>query len=252
MNNKHMMMMMMIMKICLHFQVDQDIMNAIDDDTLSRYIPHLGDRVFARNWTSGERNEERKRILVDRLRSKMRLSSTSGPAPTATQSRNRIGVGNKNAERGTRKIEVGWMNYHNGVMKQVRRPTGGGTREIIVRKSDTMKKILEDAKKMFFPNGKSTKGHMDEFEFTLCVMGSDEPLEETLSVTSVYDTTRHKILRLYVCSKRKDTETSTNLNATPEAPHQDNSLAESTCTTASKTSTPDRLSPRACSSTISV
>lgn len=71
------------------------------------------------------------------------------------------------------------MNYHNGVMKQVRRPTGGGTRELIVRKGDTIKKILEDGK-MFFPNGKSPKGHMDESEFTLCVMGSDEPLEDTI------------------------------------------------------------------------
>lgn len=77
-------------------------MTAIDEDTLSRYIPHLGDRVFARNWTNGEWNEERKRILVDRLWSKMRLSGTSGPA---TQSRNRIDVGNKNAERGTRKMK---------------------------------------------------------------------------------------------------------------------------------------------------
>lgn len=227
-------------------------MAAIDEDTLSRYIPHLGDRVFARNWTSGERNEERKRILVDRLRSKMRLPSTSGPAQTATQSRNRTGVGNRNAERETRKIEVGWMNYHNGVLKQVRRPTGGGTREIIVRKSDTMKKILEDAKKMFFPNGKSTKGHMDEFEFSLCVMGSGEPLEDTLTVGSVYDTTHHKLLRLYVCSKRKYAETSTDWNATPESPPPDSPHAESTCTSVSNTtSTPDSLSPHAFSSTLS-
>lgn len=236
------------MKIFLHSQVDQDIMVAIDEDTLSKYIPHLGDRVFARNWTSGERHEERKRILVDRLRSKMRLSSTSGPAPTATQKRNYLGVGNKNAERSTRKIEIGWMNYHNGVFKQVRRQTGGGTREVIVGKGETMKKILEDGKKMFFPNGKSIKGSVDEFEFTLCVMGSDEPLEDTLSVASLYDITRHKILRLYICSKRKDTETETNLNATP---HQDRSLADNACATASKTSTPVSLSSSACSSTMS-
>ncbi|XP_034019395.1 uncharacterized protein LOC117504121 [Thalassophryne amazonica] len=231
-------------------KVDQDIMTAIDEDTLSRYIPHLGDRVFARNWTSGERNEERKRILVDQLRSKMRLSSTSGPAPTATQSRNRIGVGNRNAESDTRKTEVGWMNYHNGVMKQVRRPTGGGTREIIVRKSDTMKKKYLRMQRCFSLMGNPQKDIWTNLN-SHSVMGSGEPLEDTLSVASVCDTTRHKLLRLYVCSKRKHAETSTNLNATPESPHQDSSLAESTCTTASKTSTPDSLSPHAFSSTIS-
>ncbi|XP_041924294.1 uncharacterized protein LOC121688641 [Alosa sapidissima] len=217
-------------------KVDHDVMAVIDDDTLSRYIPHLGDRVFARNWTNGECHEDRRRILIDRLRSKMKLPC-SGPAPTATQthSRKSFGVGNKNAEKNTRKIEVGWMNYHNGVLKQVRRPTGGGTREVIVRKDETMKNILEDGKRMFFPNGKSTKGQVDDFEFTLCVMGSEVPLEDTLSIASLYDLTRHKILRLYVCTKKKNSETNFN-----DTPRQDSSLVENTCITLqSSSSFPD-------------
>ena len=42
--------------------------------------------------------------------------------------------GNKNAERKTRKIELGWMNYQDSMYKQVRKPTGGGTRELVVSK----------------------------------------------------------------------------------------------------------------------
>lgn len=114
-------------------------------------------------------------------------------------------MGNKNATRKTRKIELGWMNYQDGYFRQVRRPTGGGTSKIIARKGETVNKILEDGKKIFFPNGKSRKGSAENFDFTLCVMGSEEPLDGTVTIENLYDTTHHKILRLYVCSKKKAT-----------------------------------------------
>lgn len=48
-----------------------------------------------------------------------------------------LGLGNKNAAQNTRKLELGWMNYQDGYFRQVRRPTGGGTRKFIARKDDT-------------------------------------------------------------------------------------------------------------------
>ncbi|XP_028650308.1 uncharacterized protein LOC127527660 [Erpetoichthys calabaricus] len=202
-------------------KVDLDVVRLMDDDTLSKYIPHFGDRVYARNWTdsssAASNNEERKRKLIERLRSKMKLPSLH-PATAGSQSnpRRAVGKGNKNAERKTRKIELGWMVYQNGNFKQVRRPTGGGTRELIVSKDDTVNKILEDGKQIFFPKGKSSKGRVEDFDFSLCIMGSEEQLDATLTVGRLYDTTYHKLLRLYICSKPKKSNDSAKQAKSPE------------------------------------
>jgi len=42
------------------------------------------------------------------------------------------------------------MSYQDGGYKQVRRPKGGGTREIVVKKEDTVSNIL-DIGRTFFP-----------------------------------------------------------------------------------------------------
>ncbi|KAL7373939.1 hypothetical protein ABVT39_017773 [Epinephelus coioides] len=181
-------------------KVDQDVVRMMDEETLSKYIPHFGDRVFAKNWTDSASaeagsNADKKKKRTEHIRAKMKLPS-SGQATTSSSNHtcSELGLGNKNAARKTRKIELGWMNYQDGYFRQVRRPTGGGTREIIARKDDTVNKILGDGKKIFFPKGKSSKRRVKDSDFTLCVMGSEEPVDGTLTVGPLYDTTHHKIL----------------------------------------------------------
>lgn len=41
------------------------------------------------------------------------------------------------------------MNYQDDSYKQVRRPKGGGTREIVVKKEDTVSKVLDIGRKLF-------------------------------------------------------------------------------------------------------
>lgn len=83
-------------------------------------------------------NVDRKQKLINRLREKMKLP--------AIQNQKKKGVGNKNAESKTRKIELGWMNYQDSSYKQVRRPKGGGTQEIVVKKEDTVLNVLNIGK----------------------------------------------------------------------------------------------------------
>lgn len=115
----------------------------MDEETLSKYIPHFGDRVFAKNWTGSASaeagsNADKKKKLIERIRAKMKLpSSGQATASSSNPTCSGLGLGNKNAVRKTRKLELGWMNYQDGYFRQVRRPTGGGTREIIARKDDT-------------------------------------------------------------------------------------------------------------------
>ncbi|XP_030593917.1 uncharacterized protein LOC115786048 isoform X2 [Archocentrus centrarchus] len=201
-------------------KVDQDVVRLLDEEELSVYIPQYGDRVFAKNWRNSssaeaEDTEQRKRKLINRLREKMKLSSTASSAGTRnSQSRPRLG--NKNAERQTRKIELGWLNYQDSVYKQVRRPTGGGTREMIVRKDDLVSSLLEKGKKLFFPNGNSKKGKLEDFEFMLSLMGSEEPLEGNVTIGRLYEQTNHKVLRIYFCTKAKDCSDSEPGNITDE------------------------------------
>lgn len=136
-------------------KIDQDIVKFLGEDKLSAFIPRYGDRVFARNWkelSSSERiedTEQRKHTLINRLREKMKLPSTA-TATSSFKSKPTL-LGNKNAEKKTRKIELGWLNYQDSMYKQVRRPTGGGTREIVVSKDDTVSTIIEKGKTLFFP-----------------------------------------------------------------------------------------------------
>lgn len=136
------------------------------------------------------------------------------------------------------------MTYQDGYFRQVRRPTGGGTREIIARKDDTVNKILGDGKKIFFPKGKSSKGRVEDFDFTLCVMGSEEPLDGTLTVGASYDTTHHKILRLDICSKKRQSDDSDSTDLSTQAKSPERSQ------TAQALTLPD-LSPKSSSHTVS-
>lgn len=96
------------------FQIDPAIAKLMNEEELSKYIPRYGDRVFAKNWmpinAEEHGNVDRKQKLINRLREKMKLP--------AIQNQKKTGVGNKNAESKTRKIELGWMNYQDSSYKQ--------------------------------------------------------------------------------------------------------------------------------------
>lgn len=192
--------------------MDQEVIKILDEESLEKYIPHFGDQMFAKNWTDSSnaeaaRNAEKKKTLINRLRAKMKLPVGEATTSTAhSAGSGGPGYGNRNAFKKTRKIELGWMHYNDGSFKQVRRPTGGGTRDIIVKKNDTVDKILTNGKNIFFPNGKSSKGHIKDFDFCVCLIGSDESLDAKITVEELYDSTHHKVLRLYICSKKKTSD----------------------------------------------
>ena len=57
--------------------------------------------------------------------------------------------GNKDATKETKVIEFGW--YHKG--KNVRKPHGGGTRQITLLRNARRHDLLREGKKLFFPTG---------------------------------------------------------------------------------------------------
>ncbi|VDI45626.1 Hypothetical predicted protein, partial [Mytilus galloprovincialis] len=66
-------------------------------------------------------------------------------------------IGNDHAAKSERRIELGWLMKEGDRMKQVRGPTGGGTRHLIVDKDTLVSTIKETALKLYFPEGISPR-----------------------------------------------------------------------------------------------
>ncbi|KAK7151691.1 hypothetical protein R3I94_008138 [Phoxinus phoxinus] len=122
------------------------------------------------------------------------------------------------------------MSYQGDSYKQVRRPKGGGTREIVVKKEDTVSNVLDIGRKLFFPDGESAKGNADDFNFMVCISGSEEPLKEVQTVGGLYEATHYKVLRLYVCTRLKDQSDENDRNLTPKRPRLTSTPDVTPCT----------------------
>ena len=56
-------------------------------------------------------------------------------------------------------IDLGWI--HEGI--QVRAKLGGGTKKLNIHKDTNLSSILETSTSLFYPDGKSPKGNIEEF-----------------------------------------------------------------------------------------
>lgn len=86
--------------------------------------------------------------------------STTGSDNDGQPDRRRIKlVGNQNASKMERKIELGWFDYDfKSMVKTLIK--GGGTRGVSALKTWKPKDILEHGKKIFFPKGVSKRGKL--------------------------------------------------------------------------------------------
>lgn len=113
---------------------------------------------------------------------------------------------NTSAEKTSRKIEIGWLHYGKNEYQQVRTRNGGGTRHASVEKTTTVPQILEMGKDLFFPDGRSTKGHADDFTFDICDFKRNKvQLDDT--VGRLYEQTKLKLLGFYICTKKEEPST---------------------------------------------
>ena len=105
-------------------------------------------------------------------------------------------LGNRNAQKQTRKIELGWI--HLGV--QVRLRKGGGKRKINIKKDATKKDMIKEGIQLFFPHGESPKGPVSEF---VCDVKdfSSRSISEDKTVREMYNATKIPLLRFYFTKK---------------------------------------------------
>ena len=103
----------------------------MEEDELKPLVPSKGDKVAAREFRSQTLKGNEKKTLIDRLRYKF--------VPNSGNNRTFREVGNDNANRTKRTVEIGWKNFCSDThsYKQVRSPKGGGTRTVKFLKTDT-------------------------------------------------------------------------------------------------------------------
>ncbi|XP_063953310.1 uncharacterized protein LOC135153622 [Lytechinus pictus] len=128
--------------------------------------------------------------MVDRLKIKIKKS----------QKKN---IGNRNAEKEERRVEIGWKDFDVASMeyKQIRTSKGGGTRHLKLGKNATAGDVIKEGRRLFFPDNMSFRGHVDDFYFH--VEDFRGKLFSEGNVEDLYLETEVKMLRIYICSKKK-------------------------------------------------
>lgn len=175
----------------------------MEPEALEKFIPKIGDRLAILDYCSrelGSRNK-RKGSLLEKLRSKLKNKKEDICPESVNKSRGKICP----ATKSTRMIDIGWLNFENGRLIQVRVKQGGGTRKISIRKDARRKDILTTGRQLFFVDGMSQKGAESEFDFTLCDFQFKEIASES-TVSEMYTDTGFTNLRFYVTTYRKKKE----------------------------------------------
>lgn len=171
------------------------------------YFPSYGDRLAVMGFCRRQEREPayRKSKLFERLKSK--LNKRQKTNNSETESLNQT-TRTKASQRTVRKVEIGWMNYDGQGFVQMRAKKGGGTRKLSVPKDWKRKELMEEAIRLFFPNGKNSLGSLSEFELDLTNY-QEVSLDEKSTVVEMYDVSKLTMMRFYLTTKKRDREAET-------------------------------------------
>ena len=120
----------------------------MSDQELKTWIPKMGDRLALKQFSKKQEEcvPDKKKSLMDTLRKKLKLKTNkrpklqnSSPDESEEEILPQLGrkeklMGNKNALKAKRKIELGWQHNDGKGYVEVRTKQGGGTRKFSVSK----------------------------------------------------------------------------------------------------------------------
>ncbi|KAM4698703.1 uncharacterized protein WCC33_014236 [Rhinophrynus dorsalis] len=188
-------------------KIDRNVVMLLDDDSLSSYIPSYGDRIALFNFCKrSEPVAKRKMGLFEKLRNKLKLRKAQEQTTMNAGIQQNSTRGRKTHRKITRSIEIGWLHEDEGVIKQVRTKQGGGTRKVAMPKTAGKEELMQQGKSLFFPAGKSSKGHESVFEFDMCDFQQNS-LNTDVTIGSMYEAVKLPMLRFYLITvpkKRQD------------------------------------------------
>jgi len=158
--------------------------------------------------------------LIAKLRSKLADTGEN------MEKRKMVMKDNKYAKRNTRRIEVGWLHYEsksNNAVRQVRPAKGGGTRHLMVASDTTVAQVMQSALDIYFPDGVSQKGRLEDFEFSTVNFDLSQVLH-TDTISQLYERKSVKMLRLYLHTQHKDCSDAQGIQHSDESTPADSEL----------------------------
>lgn len=214
------------------------VQQASDSDLEMLGLTRRGDLLALRSYveatgSSSDACEERKakkikllQLAKDIKTSKKEGNSTSSILPKTTTI---------NKEKHcSRKIQIGWLHYSSREKRYifVRYNKGGGSREISMSLTANDKDVINKAKELFFPSGKSFHGEAIDMTFSLGRFDCTAIQDEKFSLGKYIEENKLTRVRLYLMSKHDeesdcdgldvaafdtDTTVPTELDATPSS-----------------------------------
>lgn len=200
----------------------------MNDDEMKQFFPSYGDRIAISDFVKRTLStNQKRRSLLHRLRSKyenkekkkkQNLSSEDEDENLVTGSSKHVAETSTSfakRRRTERFVEIGWLHRNNNGegFKQVRFRKGGGSRKIKVPVSFTKLELLEEAKKLFFPGGKSAKVLELQKLFADLLDFSGNTIDVNITVNSFFENAKVSKLRVYLSTKLKcETVTSDECN----------------------------------------
>ena len=154
--------------------------------------------------SSGQKNEEdgtadggKKGELLHKLRQKLHTRRIGDRKPG-------VGLGKCKPKKETRNIDIAWMHYDadDQKFKLVRKTQGGGTRTLSVSRTSTAETIKKIAEGLFFKDGRSTKGKLEDHETTLVDVGHQH-IPSSHTVNEMYMENKMRVLQFYLQTRSK-------------------------------------------------
>ncbi|CAH0558338.1 unnamed protein product [Brassicogethes aeneus] len=188
-------------------KIGPDVIFHLTDSQLEEFIPRLGDRIALRQFLKLKTNCEvpnstRKKQLIDRLRQKLETKSCLGQNDIEGMSIKKKKTGPHYQDE--KQIILGWICRMNGEskFKQVRERGGGGARKIKVPKLANKEYLQRKGVELFFPDGKSPKGALVDFDIDLLDFKNNK-IDEVTTVENLLESTGLSVLRFYLATTQK-------------------------------------------------
>lgn len=182
------------------------------DDQLGKYLPIFGDRLACINYCKSAVKREAgmlcsfststKNDLLEKLQNKLKLkrkASNNNATGDASPSLN-FSCSQKKAKE-TRKIEIALTvettKNDRTAGKAVKARQGGGTRIADVAKTSVRKDIIDSGISLFFPDGKSKLGKVNDFDLELLDF-QHNVVDANQSVGDMYEKCKLRMLKFYL------------------------------------------------------
>ena len=229
---------------CVLFQIDEKIIPHLTDEDLSPYLDHHVHRMLARRFCATEKEDhdiphaKRRQDLIEKFRQKNLQLAGLNRKPCI-----------RKKSKPDRPIEFGLSLYdeHSGIYSQVRKASGGGTRNLRCLKTCKKGELMEIARNLYKIDPTNNILEMSTDVYGQNLLSANDTVE------SIHDNLKMNNVRFYLlCKGRGDPETDTIVDSLPpdELPDLYPVFSENSVMTTPCCDTPSPITtPSACLST---